>query len=206
MVTGPGLRACPEDIGDYVDLALVSGYPQAALTLQGLGRAAWLSSYVDQLVLRDVAALGTRNPSLLRRYVEALALNTAGVVTQATLLHASGINRATAATYEHDLSRTFALDIVQPRHSNRFNRLVKLPKRYLTDAALVAAVLGLNRSTLLGDGDLLGRMVDTFVAAQRCIQAGLGMPPLRLRHLRDRTADGKLTSSLRLRRASSRSR
>lgn len=175
--------------GDYLDLALASGFPQAALTDSPIARAALLGSYVDQLVLRDVAEIGSRNPTLLRRYLEALAANSAGVVTQATLIQAAGVNRATAIAYEDDLTRTYTLHAAPPWHSNRLSRLVKLPKRYLTDAALIPAALGLDRDAIMRDADLFGRMFDTFVAAQLRIQAGLRIPALRLHHLRDQ--DGR---------------
>lgn len=170
---------------DYVALALASGFPVPALDLSGEARAVWLASYVDQAVLRDVADVGARNPALLRRYVEALALNSAGVVTAETLVGAAGINRRTAVAYEADLQRVYLLDVVEPWFTNRLNRLVKLPKRYLTDAALIPAALGLGRDDVAGDTDLLGRVLDTFVASQLRAQLAARVPAPRLHHLRN---------------------
>lgn len=170
---------------EYVEIAMQSGFPTAALRLSGLARQAWLSSYIDQLVVRDVAELGPRNPALLRRYVEALALNSAGVVTLETLLSAAGINRRTAAAYDGDLQRVYLLDLVEPWFTHRLSRLVKLPKRYLTDAALLPAALGLGVDEVVGDPDLVGRVLDTFVCAQLRAQLGTRVPTPRLHHLRD---------------------
>jgi hypothetical protein len=44
---------------------------------------------------------------------------------------------------------------------NRIKRLVKTPKRYLIDPALVAAVLGLGRDAILHGPDMLGRLIET---------------------------------------------
>ena len=71
------------------------------------------------------------------KYVRALALTSAGVVTQATLLRAAGINRLTADAYDAALQRLFLLDLLPAWSNNRLSRLVKMPKRYLTDAALL---------------------------------------------------------------------
>jgi len=49
IAAGEDLGACSDgpDLRGYVDLALRSGFPTAALELTGLARAAWLESYVD---------------------------------------------------------------------------------------------------------------------------------------------------------------
>jgi uncharacterized protein len=79
----------------------------------------------------------------------------------------------------------FVLDLVPAWFSNRIKRLVKAPKRYLVDPALVAAVLGLGRDAILYSPDMLGRLMDTFVAAQlRAELAASDLDP-RLYHLRE---------------------
>lgn len=66
----------PPDLLGYVELALRGGFPEAALQLADANRRAWLEGYVDQLLTRDIETLyGHRDPRLLRRYFEALALN-----------------------------------------------------------------------------------------------------------------------------------
>lgn len=50
--------------------------------------------------------------------------------------------------------------------SNRLKRLTKHPKRYLIDPALIAASLKLDVAGVMRDGNLLGRVLDSFVVAQ----------------------------------------
>jgi hypothetical protein len=88
------------DLAGYVDLALQGGYPQAALQLSDDARIAWTSGYIDQLLTRDAAGTTGRTPHRLRRYFEALALNTAGVVEHKTLYDAADIDRQTAVAYD----------------------------------------------------------------------------------------------------------
>jgi uncharacterized protein len=88
---------------DSIDLALRSGFPKLALAvaLNERARMRWLSSYVDQLVTRDAAALdGGRDPEKLRRYLQAVALNSAGTVDDTTLFQAANINKTTARAYQ----------------------------------------------------------------------------------------------------------
>jgi hypothetical protein len=57
-------------------------------------RRRWLERYVDHLLTRDAEQVeGGRDPVRLRRYLEAFALNTAGIVEDQTLFEAAGIDR-----------------------------------------------------------------------------------------------------------------
>jgi predicted AAA+ superfamily ATPase len=70
--------------------------------------------------------------------------------------------------------------------NNRLSRLVKKPKRYMVDTSLVAAALRLDERAVLRDGDLLGRLIDTFVFSQVRPEAELSPLRPRLYHLRDK--------------------
>lgn len=59
------------DIDGYIDLALVSGFPEAALRLSPRIRETWLDAYLSNVVTRDVQAFGEfRDPVRLRRYLD----------------------------------------------------------------------------------------------------------------------------------------
>ncbi|MEV5708554.1 DUF4143 domain-containing protein [Actinoallomurus sp. NPDC052274] len=175
---------CP-DTRDYVDMALSGTFPEPALRLSVRGRRRWFDSYVQQLLTRDIAAVEPRrDPERLRRFFEALALNTAGVVDNTTLYRAAGINSRTADAYERLLSNMFVLDIVPAWFSNRLKRLAQGPKRYLVDAALAGAVVGADTESALRDPDLLGRLIDTFVAEQLRAELPVSDHRPRLHHLR----------------------
>jgi predicted AAA+ superfamily ATPase len=174
------------DLRDYIDHAVRSGFPEALLRLSGTARQAWLDSYLDQLLTHDAQGLlSLRDPARLRRYFEAVALHTAGLAEHQTLYTAAGIDRHTALAYDQLLMNLFVLDQLPAWTSNRLSRLIKTPKRYLVDPALVTAALRLDTAAILRDSDLLGRILDTFVMAQ--IRPEVEVSPLRPRlyHLRD---------------------
>jgi len=175
------------DLANYLDLALRGGFPEPALRLDGLARQAWLDSYVEALITRDASAIGgTRDPDRLRRYLEALAVNSAGVVEDKTLYDAVGIDRRTAVAYEQLLKNLLILEAVPAWESNRLSRLIKAPKRYLVDPSIMAAVLRLDSRAVLRDGNLLGRVIDTFVAAQIRPELAVAESRPRWYHLRDK--------------------
>lgn len=177
----------PVDLDEYVRLALVGGFPEPALRLPERMRSAWLDSYLEHVVTRDVAAAGeSRDPVRLRRYLEVLAVSTAGLPTDATLLQAAGINIRTAEAYDRLLAALYLLDLVPAWASSRISRLAKRSKRYLVDPALAMSAARLDARTALSDPDLLGRLLDTFVAAQLRPELDLLEPRARPHHLRTR--------------------
>ncbi|MGI8461506.1 MAG: ATP-binding protein [Solirubrobacterales bacterium] len=163
----PTLPRDPPDLRGYVELALRSGFPDPALLMTSRAGMRWLEGYVDQLITRDAIGIEPgRDPARLRRYVEVYALNSAGIVADTTLLQAAGINRKTAMAYERLLTNLFIVEALPAWTSNRLRRLSLGAKRYLVEPALAASVLRLDSHAVLRDGDLLGRLLDTFVVAQ----------------------------------------
>jgi uncharacterized protein len=161
------------------------GYPSVALQPSAALRRRWLGGYVDQLIMRDAAlADDARDPVKLRRYLTALASNTAGVVDHKTLYDAAGVARVTASKYDSLLDLLFVSERIPAWHENRLNRLTRGPKRYLVDAASMGPLLGVDSRSVLRIGDLLGRVIDTFVLSQLRPELEVATYPPRLYHLR----------------------
>lgn len=187
LARGEDLEVPPHapDLRGYVELALKSGFPEAALALSDRVRAHFIESYLDQLLTRDAPAVARlRDPAKLRRYFEAYALSSAGLVDDKTLLETAGLNRKTAIAYEQLLQNLMVVDRTPPWRTNRLKRLVRSTKRYVTDAALLAASLRLDVNGILREGDLLGRLLDTFVASQLRAELPVAECRPRLYHLR----------------------
>jgi predicted AAA+ superfamily ATPase len=175
----------PPDLRGYLELALQSGFPEAALSLSPAVRLRWLESYVDQLLTRDVLQMEAgRDPARLRRYFEAYALNSAGIVSHKTLYDSAGVNRKTALAYESLLTNLSVIEAVPAWSTNRLKRLVASPKRYLIDPALLQGILRIDENAVLRDGNLLGRVVETFVVAQLRAELTVAEARPRLYHLR----------------------
>ncbi len=175
----------PPDLRGYVELALRGGFPQATLSMSDGVRRRWLEGYIEQILTRDVERLeGHRDPVLLRKYFEANALNTAGLVAHRTLYAAAGIDRKTAVAYDRLLTNLMVISTLPAWSSNRLKRLVHAPKRYLIDPALLAGTLKIDSTAVFRDGDLLGRLIDTFVLAQLRAEETVTEIRPRLYHLR----------------------
>lgn len=179
----------PPDLRGYVDMALRSGFPTAALELTGQARTAWLESYLDDLLTHDIEQLEEpggrhRDAARLRSYVEAYALNSAGIAEHKAIYDAAEINKVTAMSYERLLTDLLVVEQVPAWSSNRLKRLVRRPKRYLVDAGLMAATLRLDEQGVVDDGNILGRILETFVTGQLRPEADVSRSRPRLHHLR----------------------
>jgi predicted AAA+ superfamily ATPase len=186
--------ATSPDLRGYVELALRSGFPDPALRLDPQARRAWLEGYIDDLLTHDLEQLESsatrrRDTQRLRRYFVAFALNSAGVADHRTIYDAAEVSRVTATVYEDLLERLLLVQLIPAWTSNRLKRLVLRPKRYLVDAALLAAALGLDEDGVMRDGDVLGRLLETFVLSQLRAELQLSAARPRLYHLR--TAQGR---------------
>lgn len=182
---GTGFRDGRLGLRDYLAMALSGGFPQAALASSDRARRAWLESYVHEIVTRDVEAAGGSPDSVrLRRYFEAYALNSAGVADDTTIYGAAGIDRRTALAYRELLERIHVVDELPAWTSNRLKRLSLAPKRFLVDSSLLASVTGASERSAMSDGDLLGRLLETFVVAQLRAQATVSDYRCSLFHLR----------------------
>ena len=122
----------------------------------------------------------------MQRHFEALALNSASLAEQKTLYDAAGIDRGTADAYERLLINLLMLDLAPAWLTNRLSRLVKSPRRYLVDPSPIGAALRLDVAAVMRDGDLLGRMLDTLVAAQLRPELALSRARSRLYHVREK--------------------
>ncbi|WP_407320107.1 ATP-binding protein [Isoptericola halotolerans] len=171
---------------DYVEAALEGGFPEA-VGLSRRARSAWLDGYRGELVYRDAAEIADiRSPERLAALLAAVAHNTAGTPNEANLAQAAGVDARTARAHLDLLEDLRVVERLPAWHSNRFTRLVKSPKFHITDTALAASLIGVDADGVLGSGDLLGRIVESFVAAQIRPMLGLSSPSLSMSHLRDR--------------------
>ena len=179
--------ADPPDLSGYIEAAIAGGFPEATLRVPPRSRRHWLQSYVEQILTQDAPSNGNgraRDAERLGRFLLAYAVNSAGVAADATIYTAAGVNRATAVAYEALLTDLMVADSLPAWTTNRLKRLTRGAKRHIVDTGLWAAIMGVDVPTVLRDGDLLGRLLETFVAAQLRAEAVVAANPHKLFHLR----------------------
>ena len=187
----------PPDILEYLQLALAGGFPGAATAPDAGRRSRWMRSYVQVATTRDLGefdgATGRRrSPERMRRYMQAYALHSAGVVADTALAESAQLDRKTAASY-HEILHVLRLTADAPGwRSNRFKRLTSTPKRYFTDSGLAAWLSGIDFGAAQRDADARGRLLDTYVAAQLRVEAEASSHHVQLYHLRSQRGEHEI--------------
>ena len=156
----PGL-----DANDYMDMALASGYPRAMTMPSEALRASALRARVDQTLNVD-SLLGRQDRAKLLEFARVYASHTAKVMPLASLCEETGISRTTGRAYLALLERTYLAHEAPAFVPGGVSRVQKSPKRLLVDAGLAAAMWGRDAWAIRRSGDLRGRLMETFVAAQ----------------------------------------
>lgn len=170
---------------DYLPMAVSGGFPEAMEQPDDL-RTAWFAGYVDQLVGRDLPEIApVREPQKVAEVLRAAALSTAGIPTKQTLARAAGVDHRTLDRYLDLLVEVGIVDRLPAWNGNRLSRMSKAPKIHLTDTGLALHLVGADTDSLLDDGDLRGRILETFVTAQLRPLLRMGRYPVTAHHLRD---------------------
>jgi len=193
----------------YVDEILVGGFP-GMRSQPGRGQRARLDGYLDRIVDRDFSAMGhrIRNPTALRRWLEAYAAATATVASYETIRDASTRGesdkpaRTTTAPYRDTLERLWILEPLPAwvTSRNHLTRLTVGPKHHLVDPALAARLLGIDGGALLSgqtvgptiprDGSLLGAFFEALVTLDVRVYAQGA--EARVRHLRTKRGEREI--------------
>lgn len=187
----------PPDILGYLQIALAGGFPAAVDASDAGRRSRWMRSYVQVATTRDLGELDSttgrrRSPERMRRYMQACALHSAGVVADTALAESAQLDRRTAAGYQ-EILRVLRLTADVPAwRSNRLKRLISTPKRYFTDSGLAAWLSGVDFDTAMRNSDARGRLIDTYVAAQLRVEAEASSRPVQLYHLRSERGEREI--------------
>ena len=135
-----------ERLGTRLSEAIVAGgFPLALARPTANRRANWYVNYVDQMILRDARVFGSVGsieaiPNLLR----SAASQTAHLYNLSDLASPFELSRPTIGSYVALLEKLFLLERIPAWHGNRLKRLIKVPKLFLSDTGIAAALLGIS--------------------------------------------------------------
>ena len=150
--------------GTLADLICRGGYPAAIARNTERRRSAWYRDYTTTIIQWDVQDIANiRNLDILPKLLSVAASQTARLFISADLAAPFSISRPTIREYLALLEQIFLIEQLQPWHSNRLSRLIKMPKMHLADTGLGCALLGINSQNLWQNKVLLGQFLETFI-------------------------------------------
>jgi predicted AAA+ superfamily ATPase len=180
---GLGERAEPLGKEGLVARAEAGGFPEA-IARAGARRARWFDSYLDTVLQREIRDLANiAGLTDLPRLMVLLASRATGLLNYAGISRDLGVPQTTLKRYIALLEATFLLLPVRAWFRNLGKRLVKSPKLILSDAGLLAHLLGSE-----GAKRFVGPLLENFALMELVKQASVHAARPDLLH--HRTAEG----------------
>ncbi len=172
---------------DYAEMVVRGGFPEV-LQRTHARRARWFDSYVQTVTQRVVHELAdierlAEIPRLLR-----LCAARSGTELNITSIASDlGIPARTLSSYMAHLSNAFLVHLIPAWSTNLSAKVVRRPKIVVTDTGLAAHLNGVTAASLLSRPDVLGPLLETFVAMELRKQLSWSAERAALWHFRDRS-------------------
>jgi len=169
---------------DYLDLAVVGGFPEAVRRAPRR-RAAFFSSYLSTLIERDVLQVSSieRQGDLLR-LLSLLAGRVSGLLVPAALAGQAAIPRTTLVRYLELLSTVFLIKSVPAWSSGHTARAVGTPKLAFVDTGIACHLIGQDAGRLDEPGGAAGPILENFAVMEVARQLTWAEQRARLYHYR----------------------
>jgi predicted AAA+ superfamily ATPase len=165
---------------------LWGGYPpvQTFKKLADVNR--WIKAYLQTIMERDVRDIanieGVREfPNLFRL----LASRNGGLLNISSLSRSLGMVHMTLNRYMRLLETLYFIHLLPSWYHNLGKRMIKSPKIYISDTAIVTSLLGMNEGRLLEDPMLFGQLLEGYVFSELLKQQSWAQTDFELYHFRD---------------------
>lgn len=134
---------------------------------QGIPPEEWCPNYIRTYVERDVRQIRAI-PDLLafERFMRLLAGRNGQELNLSALGVESGVDAKTTASWLSVLESSFIVFMLRPHHRNFNKTIVKRPKVYFHDPALVCSLLGITDTVQLRTHPLRGAIFEGMVVAE----------------------------------------
>lgn len=186
----PPMRQLPCDRAALLQAVLTGGFPEIQNRPLGRRRSQWFESYLQTLLQRDLRDLSEiEGITQMPRILELVAVRSAGLLNMAELSRTLGLPMNTLKRYLGLLETLFILTALPAWSSPLGKRLVKSPKLLIRDTGLMAHLMGVEAERLRATPDLMGGLLETFVAGE--LRKLIGCAANRVKLFHYRTLPGK---------------
>jgi uncharacterized protein len=140
----------------------------------------WLQAYIVTYAERDARQLAAiQDLGAFQRFLKLVAGRTGQLLNMQALGSDAGVSDKTVKQWLSVLEACYLIHYVRPHSAHFGKRLIKMPKLYMTDVGLAAALIGIQDETQVMAHPLRGALFETMVVNEllkaRC-NAGLREP------------------------------
>ncbi len=148
------------------DWILRGGYPEIRAN-RSVDRQLWCSSYIQTYLERDVRQLvNVGDINTFSRFLRICAARTGQILNQSEIARDVGVSVPTIKNWLSVLEASYQIFILPPHFNNLGKRVIKSPKLYFLDTAIVTFLMGLHAREPTVRGPLIGALFETMVIAE----------------------------------------
>lgn len=146
-------------------LLIKGGYPQ--LYIQKIPINIWCANYISTYVEKDVRQiLQISDVIAFQRFLKLCAARIGNVINYASLARDADISPKTAKAWLSILESSYIIKMLYPYYKNFNKRVIKSPKLYFCDTALVCSLLGIKSADELYLHPLRGPLFESFTISE----------------------------------------
>lgn len=176
----------PDD-AELITRILKGGFPEVIKRNRLQRQQQWCRAYLEAIVQRDIREIADiRKAWELPRLFSALASYSGKLVNLQELSQKIKLDGKTVNSYIAAFEQLFLIHRLSAWHNNTLKRLVKTPKLYFTDTALLASMIEANPALIKQDRRVLGPLLETFVFTELQKQISWQDRRITLTHYRDK--------------------
>ena len=155
-----------ELLPDRIESLLIKGfYPR--LYAEKIDRDVWVSNYINTYIEKDVRqVLNIADVVTFGRFIKLCAARSGNLLNYAELARDANISPNTAKSWISILEASYIIKLLYPYYKNFNKRVIKSPKLYFYDTALVCSLLGINDDEELFNHPLRGALFESFVVSE----------------------------------------
>lgn len=150
-----------------IELAIKGGYP-ALQHIEGERIIyGWLNSYLTSLIQKDITDLAKiENLHSIPNILQALATRAGSILNERDISRSVGIPLTTVRRYLQLLQHLFLIFPLPGWYRNLTKRIIKSPKIYFVDTAILLHLLGFNYERLVNNPIMLGYLIENFIIVE----------------------------------------
>ena len=149
-----------------LEAMLIKGaYPR--LYSQAISGSIWCANYISTYIEKDVRqVLHVTDIVAFQRFLKLCAARTGNLLNYSSLARDADISPNTAKAWISILEASYIIKLLQPYYVNFNKRVIKAPKLYFYDTALVCSLLGIRTEEDLQMHPLKGSLFESFVMSE----------------------------------------
>ncbi|MDI7776682.1 ATP-binding protein [Asticcacaulis sp. EMRT-3] len=172
---------------DYLQLALKGGFPEALRQTEDHGRQIWHRDYLEALIERDLKDIANiRRKDSLLKLIEALAAWSSKFMDISAIGASLSLTHGTLESYINAIETLYLVDRVRAWSKTDYARVGKKDKLFMADTGLMASCLNWSLEKIRLNGELNGKLIETFAYTQLAALLDVQTQNYSLSHYRDR--------------------